>query len=55
MSRFVADTETFVTTTLARAVAEENNLEYRVVAVRFRELYRRYRTAYAARRDAGKS
>jgi hypothetical protein len=48
LSKIVADTETFLCTTLARDIAERFGLDWKAVSVAAREAYRQHRAAVAA-------
>jgi hypothetical protein len=47
LSKVIADTETFLCTTLARDTAERFGLDWKAVSVAFREAYRQHRAAAA--------
>jgi hypothetical protein len=47
LSKIIADTETFVCTTLARDIAERFGLDWKAVSVASREAYRQHRAAAA--------
>jgi len=52
LSKIVGDTETFLYTTLARAVAERFGLDWKAVSVACREAYRQHRAAVAQEAQA---
>lgn len=47
LAKIVADTETFLTNTLARSIAEVHGLDWKALSVEIRNLYRQHRTEVA--------
>jgi hypothetical protein len=56
LARLIADTETFLFTTLARELAQRHGLDWKTIAVEIRELFHKHRATAsedaAARREA---
>lgn len=47
LARFISETETFLATTLARALAEQHGLDFKALSVEIRNRYRAHRAAAA--------